>query len=204
MLRLSTQWQDPGDRSRGRSDGVTLIELVVVVAVMGIVLSGITALLLVSTSATQKAREQLNQDGGLRLASVYFNPDVQSADLVERGTANCGSNSEAVIVLSGTDYRQDLNSPIETTVSYVVTNGDANGKSLTRYACEDGELTDEVVVAEGLDSTVSAWAECRDTNGDEVQGCGAEASSVTLITNAQVPESEPPSVHRMTAARRSA
>lgn len=200
MLRLTRVRSGTSERTRGKSDGVTLIELVVVVAVMGIVLSGITALLLVSTDATKRAQEQLNEDGGLRVASVYFNPDVHSADAFATGSVTCGPGSAAdlVVELRGKDaVVTDPRARRDTAVSYVRTDG---GSSLTRYSCEGVDLKDTVVVADGLDPQVSPQVACWKRDGSSVACNSTDAASVTLITTSAVSGN----VHRMTATRRTA
>lgn len=202
MLPLSPVANGQVNHTGRDSNGVTLIELVIVVAVMGIVLSGITALLLVTTDATKRAQEQLNESGGLRIASVYFNPDVQSADEFVTGTASCvqaaGDASDLVVELRGDDVvGADPESTRRTTASYVLTDG---GATLTRYACEGSSVTDAVVVAEGLDPLEPPVVECYD-KADASIGCeNAQAAKVTLVTTSD----STGQTHRMTAARRTA
>jgi len=200
MLGLTSMQSHNGDRAHRSADGVTLIELVVVVAVMGIVISGITALLLVSTDATKRAQEQLNEDGGLRVASVYFNPDVHSADTMATGSVTCGPGSAGnlVVELLGEDaVAADPKARRETTVTYVRTDG---GSSLTRYACEGVDLKDTVVVADGLDPQTPPEVVCWKRDGSSVSCSSVDAASITLITTS----ADSGNAHRMTASRRTA
>ena len=197
--------RQPPDRNpptAANTGGFTLVELVVVVGVMGVVMAGITSILLVSMKSTEQAKEQLNESGGLRIASVYFNPDVHSADAIaDSGSASCveapGNASDLIVQLSGEDaVADDPQTRRTSTVSYVLTDG---GSSLTRYACVDGAPPDDVaVVSEGLAPADPPTVVCHKRNGQSVTCSDTAAASVTVTTTSGTSAEE----HTMTAARR--
>lgn len=189
------------DRETG---GFTLVELVVVVGVLGVVMAGITSILLVSMKSTEQAKEQLNESGGLRIASVYFNPDVHSADVIANsGAAGCveapGNANNLVVQLTGTDaIANDPQTLRTSTVSYVLTD---SGSSLTRYECFDGAPpADVTVVSEGLAPGNPPSVACRKRNGTAVVCSDTTATSITVTTTSAASGTQ----HSMTAARRTA
>jgi len=123
-------------RRRGSESGFTLIELITVVAILPIVIGGISVALLSVFNLQDGVSNRVGDSNDELISSAYFNKDVQSAQQIE--TTNnpaCGSTGQQLLGLEW-----DLNtttSTYETVVSYVQTTTGTT-TSLVRNVCSSG------------------------------------------------------------------
>jgi prepilin-type N-terminal cleavage/methylation domain-containing protein len=145
-------------RSRhGDESGFSLIELIVVVAVVPIILGGISAALISLLSLQQSVNTRVGDSNDALVASTNFNRDVQSAVLMTtlpstQSTAACGSTSATVTQILGLEWGANSVSSggpaggYDTVVSYMSTavvnpNTNKTTYTLTRQLCTFGTST---------------------------------------------------------------
>ena len=144
---------------RPRSDeGFTLVELVLTVALMGIVGGAIASSLLVLLSTKQRTQGALAVSQDRQFVSNYFSDDVAGAVTVTEGSQPvCGTTQSTVVLFSGKDVTPGTTSSVATTVawSYVPVS-----KTLTRTACSAGSPMQVRTVARNVASAPTASASC--------------------------------------------
>ena len=133
--------------SRGRDDaGFTLIEMVVVIAILPLVVGGLAATLLAVFGLQNSTANRIGDSNDALISSSFFTKDVQSAQKVETlTTPACGSGSQTQLL--GMEWSLDANGSYDTVVSYVLVNGNGYGsgqgpsKWLIRQICTAGAST---------------------------------------------------------------
>lgn len=147
--------------------GMTLAELLVAVAMLGIVMGPLSASVIAGLRTTTSAETWMVQSRGEQLTVAHWVPDVQSADWVLPGAGSgCDERSGDAPVVGfgwgGAASRDRL-------VTYTVRTA-GTAESLVRSACTSGSLVASTVLVPDLggDPTLS----CR-------PGCGAPVA-VTL------------------------
>ncbi len=133
------------------SDGFTLIELVVVVAVLPLVVGALTVGILSVFTLQSSVSNRLGDSGDAQVVSVNFQSDVQSASTITTASspsapAPCGSGFQVLGLQLG---NQDQ-------ISYS-TSANPGGKSatLTRYVCAAGTSTPKSSLAVAHDMPTS-------------------------------------------------
>lgn len=131
--------------SRTGDDGFTLVELLISVAILGMVLAAISGVTFVAVGTAADADTRLSESNDLLLATTYFGDDVQGAQSVAVGTTpRCGTDRTAVVEFVGQDFTDDSTFATATTVvTYVVRTGTdpqgtgqrGTGPRLRRLAC---------------------------------------------------------------------
>jgi prepilin-type N-terminal cleavage/methylation domain-containing protein len=126
--------------SRSGEAGFTLVELLVAVALVGMLLAGITGITFVAGATARSTTVRLDESNDLLRAATYFGDDVQGAQSVTVGSPPlCGTDEEAVVEFTGQDFA-DTTLVIATTVVTYVVRGDATSEQdepleLHRLAC---------------------------------------------------------------------
>jgi prepilin-type N-terminal cleavage/methylation domain-containing protein len=88
-------------RAHGEA-GVTLMELLISIAILGLIAAPITASIIVGLKTTDKAQATLSDGTSADLLNVYLAPDVQNTDPTDRlnipseNTDNCGVSNAIV------------------------------------------------------------------------------------------------------------
>jgi prepilin-type N-terminal cleavage/methylation domain-containing protein len=109
-------------------DGVTLIELLVAMSIIGVLTVAVTGALFVGIRTTRDTRTSLDQSNAEQIISTYVTKDVQGADAVRAGvTSACGGQPAALETTTRTD---PLASSSDVVVAYRVT-----GTTLLRQVC---------------------------------------------------------------------
>lgn len=91
-------------RRRADDEGFTLVELVIAVAILGIVMSAVCAAMLVALKTNKETSQRLGKSNDLQYAATWFAEDIASANAVTaNATALCGVAVPAVLNLTSTD-----------------------------------------------------------------------------------------------------
>ena len=126
--------------------GFTLIEMLLCVALVGIIGGAIASSLLVMISTQQRTTGMLAVSQDRQLVANYFNDDVAGATTVATGAQPvCGSTVTSLVVLTGSDSEPPTSSlplppaPVSatTTVAWSYVAGTPAG-SLVRTSCRNG------------------------------------------------------------------
>ncbi len=156
---------------RARQDGFTLVELVMAIAILGIisVTVGVVSSVMFRTVGSSQAR--LTETRGPRYASVYWIPDVGSTETVNPAGTVCGG-AGPLVTLQWNDDRTGL-----TTVSYAIDT--TSGRILVRRLCTNGSTTPTrtTTIAPSIatpgaevkcfDNTTSTWSACTTPDTDK-------------------------------------
>jgi prepilin-type N-terminal cleavage/methylation domain-containing protein len=156
-------------RPRPADSGFTLIELVISVAILGLVMSAACGAMLVALRSDQATGQRLGASNDQQYAATWFAEDIASANTVTANTtAVCGAAVTAVLNLTSTDIDTTTSgvpatpppSPEPTTrsVSYVtVSQNTADGtfSVLERRACGTSGTTKVDRIAKRLSTTVA-------------------------------------------------
>lgn len=202
----------PGARSATLDErGFTLVELVIAVAVLGIVMAAVTGLLITSVDTNNATGERLGESTDLQFAASYFSADVASAQPRPSGpvfatgaTPGCGADpaSRAVIEFTGQTF-DDAQPPVmrTTVTTYVLRTTASSGRparELHRLTCSaPSSPTPGLPLTPALDLTV---ARLLSTSVDPVVTC-LDASGAT--TSCTPSPSAPPVAVRLRLTSRS-
>jgi prepilin-type N-terminal cleavage/methylation domain-containing protein len=166
-------------RRRRDSGGFTLVEMVMAVAILGIMSTSIGVVAVVMFRTMNQTQNRLDETRGPRFASVYWIPDVASAETVNPAStdapARCGPTGE-LVTLRWDDYKTGV-----TTVSYATSTA-ADGKlRLVRRFCQAGSTTPTrtTVIAPSIAATDGAVITCG--NGTTYSGCGTPDTRKSLL-----------------------
>lgn len=149
--------------SRRREDGFTLVELVIAVAILGVIMMALAAAMIVALKATAESEDRMTGTSDERLASAYFGEDVQGANtMASSGTPKCtsGDASDVLVVdLIGSDFDPTTLAPETTVISYVYRPVTAPGGTVTRelhrLVCATTDAIPVYPLTAGIDSRVS-------------------------------------------------
>jgi prepilin-type N-terminal cleavage/methylation domain-containing protein len=129
--------------------GVTLVELIVTVAIMGIIMTALAAALIVSFHTTNDTNTSLDQSNAEQFLSLYLTRDVQGADSVATGvTSTCGSEP---VALEAKSHSNPLASGSDVTVTYR-----RSGNNLIRRTC--GPVSSTQILAPNITSFTATGA----------------------------------------------
>jgi prepilin-type N-terminal cleavage/methylation domain-containing protein len=169
--------------------GFTLVELVVSIAILGVVMVGVTAVMLTALVTDRQTGTRLDESRNVQFVAAYLADDVQGAtSVVTGGTARCGTGT-AALELRGASFDPGSLSAQVTVVSYVLTTSTVDGVAtgaLHRYACAAAAspapsypLTpaSDVVVARSL-AVAPPAVTC--SSAGVVGACGATTTAVSV------------------------
>jgi prepilin-type N-terminal cleavage/methylation domain-containing protein len=150
-------------RARRPADdtGLTLVELLVSITLMGIVLGSVVGVTFVAARTAAASKIRLDESGDLVRAAAYFTDDVQGAQGVAvDSTPLCGPDATAVVEFQGQDFTDDATLAVVTTVvTYVLRNDDdpdAQTLELHRLACRADSAGPAYPLAPVTDVTVAS------------------------------------------------
>lgn len=133
-----------------RDSGFTLIEMTIAIALLGVVMLALTAVLFGATTADRQSEARLDAGAAEQFASTYFAGDVQGAradddahpasdGVVAGGTARCGTSAPVVEFLSDAYDASAVSTARIVVTTYVLTTGSSGGRPYTdlhRLVCE--------------------------------------------------------------------
>lgn len=173
-----------------------MVELMVAVAILGIVMSALTALMVLVMRNTAETSLSLDETGDLQFAAAYYPHDVEGANSISNtGPAKCGSGT-LVVEFSGTDYSPDLQQETRIAGYTTVATQSPTGKSvlaLHRQACKTVDQSptypltpvDDIVVADDLSTTRLPIVTCLTSDGASA-ACAAPATTRVDLTLTEV------------------
>lgn len=169
---------------RRAASGFTLVELLLAVSILGIVMAGITAAIMVGLNSSRQATQRLELSGSTAVTVSYLGSDAGGADQVELGpgTPGCGPTSnELVVQFTGSD-RTAADRLINNTTAYVQADG---GATLLRLECSGGSTNpiSSVPVAAGLIPGAQPTVACADAAGAESDCNDPRAETISLTVN---------------------
>lgn len=152
--------QPTGDRD----GGFTLVELVISIAILGLVMSAISAAMAVGLKTTRESENRLGASNDVQFASTWFADDVAGAnDVISGGAARCGSDAVTVVQFLNRDHDaptarptpapSPTPAPVRLTITYAlrtVAAPDGTFRELHRLACEAGGGSTDDIVARRL------------------------------------------------------
>ena len=135
-------------RCRGES-GVSLIELIIAIAITGVIMAPIGAAIYFGFRTTGDTQQMVSESTSANVMASYFTADVQGAIAAAKSTSDtisCGAAAGAADLVLTT-----VATPT-TTISYYRGTG-ANASVLYRRTCANGVLTGVARVATSLSGT---------------------------------------------------
>lgn len=164
--------------------GMTLIELLISISVLGIIIGPITISMMLGLLSTNGTKERISDSAGAQLLSAYFVTDVESSKTVQAPTSvapsDCGGSSGNTIVrfkwIDGSvDPSGSPTSAQTTVVAYVDrATGDDGLHELWRVECDGSTLAVERSSQRLVRSLQTAVATC----GSTLAACPTTASSL--------------------------
>lgn len=167
---------------RRRDAGVTLVELLVVVAITGIVMPPLVGALTVGWRTTDETVGRLADNRNRALTPSMFTRDVQAARAVDTSTADptCTSAGDSLLVRFRWTETDSAGTARDRAASWVLVGG-ADPTVQRRY-CEDAStLTSSVAVAHGVTGTPTVA--CRSATGSTVP-CASAVRVEVSVTDA--------------------
>jgi prepilin-type N-terminal cleavage/methylation domain-containing protein len=127
-------------RARARHEGgFTLIELILSISILGIVSTGLVAVMVGALAVNSETSVRLTETRDVQFVTAYLADDVEGAtSVVTGGTAQCGTESP-VLELRGVTFDASTLDARVTSVSYVLRTATVDGVAtgqLHRLACE--------------------------------------------------------------------
>ncbi len=94
-------------------NGFTLVELLVAIAILGIIMVAIGAMIATAFTTTATVGERLNSSRGPKMVSRYWVPDVESADpqLSSSATCDAGSGMQPLVTFAWNEYPSTITTP---------------------------------------------------------------------------------------------
>jgi prepilin-type N-terminal cleavage/methylation domain-containing protein len=145
-------------RKLTNEDGVSLIELLVAVSILGVLMTVLASALFVGFGTTRDTHTRLDQSNAEQIVTMYVTKDVQGADTVQSGVVStCGGPAALE-----TTTRTDPAGAVNVTVAYRL-----DGTSLVRQLCGPTPSTNTIA-----------------TNVTSFSASGADPLSVNVATAA--------------------
>jgi prepilin-type N-terminal cleavage/methylation domain-containing protein len=114
---------------RGRAEaGLSLVEVLVAVSILGIIMTALSSALIVGLRSTRDTHTSLDQSNAEQLVTTYVTKDIQAADSVKTaGVSTCSGRPTALETTTRSDASASAS---DVTVTYSVV-----GTDLVRQVC---------------------------------------------------------------------
>lgn len=183
-------------------DGFSLIELIVTVAIMGVIVAGLTGVVISYLKTTTNTQSRMTESQDLQFVTAYWQRDVSSIGVrsnvyddidhifplmssVNIGPCGSAAGTEEVITLAWSEY-SSLDSDAEPDLVKVTygTRSDGTQLELVRFRC--GPEPSEVVVADNLTTTPDPVC-----SGGGVSNCDDQGGGVPTRITMELSISDP-------------
>jgi prepilin-type N-terminal cleavage/methylation domain-containing protein len=133
-------------RYKATEAGFTLVELLVCIAILGIVFTVLTGALMIGFRSTNSANVKFDESNAAQFTALYFTPDVETSDTiaVDSVTSTCGGAAELKLTSTEADR----------VVAYAVTGSPT--LQLVRRVCDPASATPVVSVLAPVIANASA------------------------------------------------
>lgn len=128
-----------------RDCGLTLVELLVVVAISGVIMPILVGTLVIGWKTTDDTVQRLSDTRNRNLTPSLFTRDVQSARTVTTTGSTCTSTGDTLLVRLAWTETGTTGSVVSRAASWVLTPGTDN--QLQRRYCPDGTTVDSTVTS---------------------------------------------------------
>ena len=176
--------------------GVTLIELMLAVMLLGIIIVPLTGGMITGLISTGEARNRLSEARSPLFSSAYFADDAQSSDvngISVGGSPACGSGTNLVSFTWTEDTTQYR-------ASYVTST--RNGTPILKRNFCSGSAVDSTTIAPVLSSTAPTVT-CYLANGTSTVSCSVGTSVLRrIVLTASTPNQENDQFFKLVATRR--
>jgi prepilin-type N-terminal cleavage/methylation domain-containing protein len=156
--------------------GFSLVELTIVIAILGIIMSVVAMTFTVMANTVNTTRERLTQSRGAKFAGVYWNPDIASSEVVDPSGIRCGTSGTPLVTVRWTD--DQLAQPQVAT--WVIT-ADQGTDALERVQCAGNALSAPsrtTTIAPHIDASGTS-VQC-DT-GTGLEACGTDTTPGRVV-----------------------
>jgi prepilin-type N-terminal cleavage/methylation domain-containing protein len=148
--------------------GMTLIELMIAVSLLGVVMGPILGSFLISMLETTATRDRISDSSGAQAVSSFLIPDIQSAKAVSPGpTTTCLpaalAGATVHLVLAWDDPSDPADATKSTTVTYASVANGSGQRTLHRASCtgsaqETTRLASNMAASNGFAATCDGAA----------------------------------------------
>ena len=145
--------------TRDRSAGFTIVELIVAVAIFGIVGSVLSGVIMMGFNSYSYTTTRLNESNDRQFLATWFTRDIQSATTLALSGGTCGTAAGATVLRLTWSESDASATPVVTAreVTYRLLAGTAPAKgSLSRVLCANGSVVTTTVVGSWVDSGAPA------------------------------------------------
>ncbi len=174
-----------GPRRGSGDEGFTLIELIVVVAILPLVVGAISVGILSVLSNQTSVSNRLSDSGDAEVVSIHFQDDVQSAQMITTASSPQSAPAACIPPPPANPGFQILGLQLGngTEISYSTVADGNSAATLWRYVCKDGNLTGSLALAHDLPSSTLMSSPVTTT-------CGAAATACELVAPTNTPAYE--------------
>lgn len=166
--------------SAPKDGGFTMVELIMAVAILGIISLSIGTVGSVMFRSMNETQNRLEETRGPRFGSVHWIPDVASTEVVNPAGSVCGSGGTALVTLQW----QEVPTDSITRVTYATRVVEAKTQ-LIRRLCPNGSTTETrtTVVAPSVAAANGVLVTCG--NGTTYSSCTAPDDDKSLLLTVQ-------------------
>jgi prepilin-type N-terminal cleavage/methylation domain-containing protein len=185
---------------RRGDDGFTLVELLLAIAIMGIIATPLSMGFITGLRFIGRSDEKFTDSRSALMSAGYFAGDVANANTVVPNDATACGTGSALVTFAWSDASAAVGAPVNNEVSYVYDTSDSTNKQLLRKYCANGSATaTKSVAAVSLGSTPVVT--CYDA-GNVVNATCVGARWVKMLvtqdTNAASPDNPTPTAYTFT------
>lgn len=197
------------DRRQSPQHGFSLVELMIVVVLLGLVTSGLTASFITALRGNDTAAQRIKESNDAQVVAAFLARDAQAAGgsdpasntldstigVSRSDDAGCSdATSTLVLRFKWKDYASNTAAPQTRVVGYFYK---SSAGQITRRSCTNGSFADSTLLASYVSSSPAPAAACS-------PGCSGIPDTVSLtLTATNTPRNAPtPYTYTLTAATR--